>query len=97
MGGLHHLTRLRFLRDFEHGRADDETPALARDRHALDQEIGAPRGPGELDAEIAAGGLPALAEHDGDLAAGPDAPGVAGDAIGDADDGFRDRDQRRRV
>jgi hypothetical protein len=85
MGRFHDLTRLRFLRDFEDRRADHQTPALAGDGDAFNQQIGATRRPGELDAEIAAGGLPALAKHDRDLAAGPGAPCVTGDAIGYTD------------
>ena len=93
MGGLHHLAGLCLLRDFEHERTDDEALAFARHRHALDKEIGASRGPGKFDAQIAAGGVPALAEYDRDLAARSLASGVTGNAIGDFHNGLRERHQ----
>ena len=88
MGRFHHLAGLGLLRDFEHQGTDDEALAFARYGYAFDEEIGASRDPRELNAELAAGGVLALSEHDGHLASGPLASGVPIDAIGDPHDGF---------
>jgi hypothetical protein len=82
MRGLHQMTGLGLLGDFQHQISDPQLTTFARRRDAFDQEIGPACHPGKCNAKLTTGAFPALPEKDRDLAARFSAAGVASYALG---------------
>jgi hypothetical protein len=95
MRGLHQMTGLGLLGDFQHQFSDPQLSSLLRGCDPFDQEVGPARYPRKRDAELAAGVFPALPEKDRDLAARFSAAGVTPDALGASHFNLLDLDEGR--